>query len=203
MKVRISFGQTMFVSLVVSLLFCKAYAEEPIGKEPIGKEPIGKEPISKEPIGEEPIGEEPIGKEPISQEPIEAKICADDYASVGRTVCDDHAECLEGDGAIACECKEGALGDGWAISSGCVPVEGNPEGYPGVRGKRWWIWGMWGRNQEIKPCSGRMALLGQMICDRNAYCMQGNSDVLSIKCFCKKGSGNGLRSSFSPTSGCH
>ena len=51
----------------------------------------------------------------------EPKICADDYASVGRTVCDDHAECLEGDGAIACQCKEGALGDGWAISSGCVP----------------------------------------------------------------------------------
>ena len=73
MKVRISFGQTMFVSLVVSLLFCNAYAEEPIGKEPIGKEPIGKEPISKEPIGEEPIGEEPIGKEPISKEPIGKK----------------------------------------------------------------------------------------------------------------------------------
>ena len=73
MKVRISFGQTMFVSLVVSLLFCNAYAEEPIGKEPIGKEPIGKEPISMEPIGEEPIGEEPIGKEPISKEPIGKK----------------------------------------------------------------------------------------------------------------------------------
>ncbi|XP_058958832.2 uncharacterized protein [Pocillopora verrucosa] len=188
MKVRISFGQTMFVSLVVSLLFCNAYAEEPIGKEPIGEEPIGKEPIS---------------KEPISKEPIEPKICADDYASVGRTVCDDHAECLEGDGAIACKCKEGALGDGWAISSGCVSVEGSPEGHPGVRERRWWIWGMWSRNQEIKPCSGRMALLGQMVCDRNAYCMQGNSDVLSIKCFCKKGSGNGFRSSFSPTSGCH
>ncbi|RMX42762.1 hypothetical protein pdam_00023188 [Pocillopora damicornis] len=109
MKVRISFGQTMFVSLVVSLLFCNAYAEEPIGKEPIGEEPIGKEPIS---------------KEPISKEPIEPKICADDYASVGRTVCDDHAECLEGDGAIACKCKEGALGDGWAISSGCVSEYG-------------------------------------------------------------------------------
>ncbi|XP_027047920.1 uncharacterized protein LOC113675526 isoform X2 [Pocillopora damicornis] len=129
MKVRISFGQTMFVSLVVSLLFCNAYAEEPIGKEP--------------------IGEEPIGKEPISKEPIKPKICADDYASVGRTVCDDHAECLEGDGAIACKCKEGALGDGWAISSGCVSVEGSPEGHPGVRERRWWIWGMWSRNQEI------------------------------------------------------
>lgn len=56
MKVRISFGQTMFVSLVVSLLFCNAYAEEPIGEEPIGKEPISKEPISKEPIGKKRIG---------------------------------------------------------------------------------------------------------------------------------------------------
>ena len=73
MKVRISFGQTMFVSLLVSLLFCNAYAQEPIVKEPIGKEPIGEEPISKEPIGEEPIGEEPIGKEPISKEPIGKK----------------------------------------------------------------------------------------------------------------------------------
>ena len=70
MKVRISFGQTMFVSLVVSLLFCKAYAQEPIGKEPIGKEPIGKEPISKEPIGEEPIGKEPISQEPIGKKRI-------------------------------------------------------------------------------------------------------------------------------------
>lgn len=51
----------MFVSLVVSLLFCNAYAEEPIGKEPIGEEPIGKEPISKEPISKEPIGEKRIG----------------------------------------------------------------------------------------------------------------------------------------------
>ena len=51
----------MFVSLVVSLLFCNAYAEEPIGKEPIGEEPIGKEPISKEPISEEPIGKKRIG----------------------------------------------------------------------------------------------------------------------------------------------
>lgn len=56
MKVRISFGQTMFVSLVVSLLFCNAYAEEPIGEEPIGKEPISKEPINKEPIGKKRIG---------------------------------------------------------------------------------------------------------------------------------------------------
>ena len=70
MKVRISFGQTMFVSLVASRLFCKAYAEEPIGKEPIGKEPIGKEPISKEPIGEEPIGKEPISQEPIGKKRI-------------------------------------------------------------------------------------------------------------------------------------
>lgn len=61
MKVRISFGQTMFVSLVVPLLFCNAYAEEPIGKEPIGEEPIGKEPISKEPISKEPIGKKRIG----------------------------------------------------------------------------------------------------------------------------------------------
>lgn len=51
----------MFVSLVVSLLFCNAYAEEPIGKEPIGVEPIGKEPISKEPISKEPIGKKRIG----------------------------------------------------------------------------------------------------------------------------------------------
>ena len=51
----------MFVSLVVSLLFCNAYAEEPIRKEPIGEEPIGKEPISKEPISEEPIGKKRIG----------------------------------------------------------------------------------------------------------------------------------------------
>lgn len=51
----------MFVSLVVSLLFCNAYAEEPIGKEPIGEEPIGKEPISKEPISKEPIGKKRIG----------------------------------------------------------------------------------------------------------------------------------------------
>ena len=65
MKVRISFGQTMFVSLVVSLLFCNAYAEEPIGKEPIGKEPIGEEPIGKEPISKEPISKEPIGKKRI------------------------------------------------------------------------------------------------------------------------------------------
>lgn len=147
MKVRISFGQTMFVSLVVSLLFCNAYAEEPIGKEPIGKEPISKEPIGEEPISKEPIGKKRIGSifrmiffsgscfekfwSPVNTIHVkylptyisstEAKICADDYASVGRTVCDDHAECLEGDGAIACECKEGALGDGWAISSGCVP----------------------------------------------------------------------------------
>ena len=51
----------MFVSLMVSLLFCNAYAEEPIGKEPIGEEPIGKEPISKEPISKEPIGKKRIG----------------------------------------------------------------------------------------------------------------------------------------------
>ena len=50
----------------------------------------------------------------------ERKVCADVYASVGKTVCADNAACLEGDGAISCECKEGALGDGWAISSGCV-----------------------------------------------------------------------------------
>ena len=51
----------MFVSLVVSLLFCNAYAEEPIGKEPIGKEPIGEQPIGKEPISKEPIGKKRIG----------------------------------------------------------------------------------------------------------------------------------------------
>lgn len=131
----------MFVSLVVSLLFCNAYAEEPIGEEPIGKELISKEPISKEPIGKKRIGSifrmifffrklfekfwSPINTIHVKYLPTyisstEPKICADDYASVGRTVCDDHAECLEGDGAIACKCKEGALGDGWAISSGCV-----------------------------------------------------------------------------------
>ena len=51
----------MFVSLVVSLLFCNAYAEEPIGKEPIGKEPIGEQPIGKEPVSKEPIGKKRIG----------------------------------------------------------------------------------------------------------------------------------------------
>ncbi|XP_022806029.1 uncharacterized protein LOC111343138 isoform X3 [Stylophora pistillata] len=79
-SVKIYFRQTVFVSLVVSLLFYSVYA----------------------------------------QEVIERKVCANVYAAVGKTVCDDNATCLEGDGAISCECEEGALGDGWAISSGCV-----------------------------------------------------------------------------------
>lgn len=51
---------------------------------------------------------------------IEFKICVDDYVLVGRIVCDDYVECLEGDGVIVCKCKEGVFGDGWVISLGCV-----------------------------------------------------------------------------------
>ncbi|XP_022806028.1 uncharacterized protein LOC111343138 isoform X2 [Stylophora pistillata] len=97
-SVKIYFRQTVFVSLVVSLLFYSVYA----------------------------------------QEVIERKVCANVYAAVGKTVCDDNATCLEGDGAISCECEEGALGDGWAISSGCVEVEGPALDYSGVRDKIGW-----------------------------------------------------------------
>ncbi|XP_022806025.1 uncharacterized protein LOC111343138 isoform X1 [Stylophora pistillata] len=163
-SVKIYFRQTVFVSLVVSLLFYSVYA----------------------------------------QEVIERKVCANVYAAVGKTVCDDNATCLEGDGAISCECEEGALGDGWAISSGCVEVEGPALDYSGVRDKRWL--GSWSKTKEFekKPCTGRLALLGEMICHRNAYCMQGYSNHLSMKCLCKNGlSGNGFRNIFSLGSGCH